>query len=69
MTAKTQLRANSPFTGRRYGTFDKRVKPPDFLHGAISIRPYCSGEITIGVHVSGDVWSNSVLAGRIEVNP
>lgn len=68
MAAITQLRTVSPFTGRRYGSFVKTLRVPDFMHGSLTAFPVLVGDIRIVSTLSGDIITKLAIVGKIEIN-
>ena len=69
MAAITQPRAQFPFTGQRYGAFNKIVAFPDFMHGTLSVRQYLSGDIDARSYLSGKLNTGPHLNGDVRTNP
>lgn len=59
MAAITQPRAGVPYTGRRYGSFDRsRPIAPDFMRGTLRIVAYVDGKINIAPSLRGEIGIN-----------
>jgi hypothetical protein len=68
MVAITHPRALFPYTGRRYGSFDK-AGVRNFMRGSLNIFPHVVGSVRTAAHLSGDIGVESTLVGKIETNP